>query len=218
MEAVRLALAAILTLLAPLPTMAACDAPPPPLAEVRVTVTDPLAPSILPAGPEAIRQRAAATGRALPEGQLARGLTIDRSGTRAEAILTAIGPANKRCIALTAIEATVTAREVTVLLDGHYRTGSCPYRAILDHEREHVRINAEARRETGRELEASLRGLAGRWGGRWLPEAGMRQLQADIDEAVRTVGRSVQERAEARHAKIDTPESYAEVQARCDAW
>lgn len=214
----RLALAAILTLLAPAPAMSACDAPPPPPAEVRVTVADRMAPSILPAGPEVIRQRAAATGRALPEGQLARGLTIDRSETRAEARLTASAQGAERCIALAAIEATVTGREVIVLVDRQYRTGTCPYRAILDHEREHVRINAEARRETGRELEASLRGLAGRWGGRWLPEARMQQLQADIDEAVRTVGGSVQERAEARHAKIDTAESYAAVQARCDAW
>jgi hypothetical protein len=214
----RLLPAAALALLAPLPAMSACDAPPPPPAEVRVTVAGPLEPSILPAGPEVIRQRAAATGRALPEGQLARGLTIDRSETRAETRLTAITQGAERCVALTAIEATVAGREVTVLVDRQYRPGTCPYRAILDHEREHVRINAEAQRDTGRELEASLRDLAGAWGGRWLPESGMQALQVEIDEAVRTVGQAVQARAGARHARIDTAESYAEVQARCDAW
>ena len=132
--------------------------------------------------------------------------------------LSKVSRGDEHCVALSAIHAEVASREVTVLVDRKYRPGTCQYDAILAHEREHVRINADALRDTGRLLEQRLNAVADRWSERWLQADRQDEIQAEIDGATQTATREARAKAEERSGRIDTPQSYSQVQARCDSW
>ena len=218
----RRALAAALLLLLPAgPALAQrdCGGLDPPTPEVTVDVANPPEPRIVAASEAEIRRRAGAAGQAAPSDAITRGLTVSETATEtgytlAKATLSdGIG-----CVALKGIEARVADRDVTVLVDRSYRPGSCERRAILDHEREHVRINAEALRRTGKLVEDQLEAVADRWGGRWLAPDQAPRIDEAIGRAVSESTAAARGEAEARHRRLDTPESYAEVQERCGNW
>jgi hypothetical protein len=213
--------AVLLTTLAgaPAPAAAACDGLDPVRPEVSVRVGQPAEPRVVAASTAEIRERAGATGQAGRGEAVTRGLTVNEARTEAVYTLaTATLPDGARCVALQRADATVADRAVTVLVDQAYAPGSCQHRAILDHEREHVRINAKALRRTGQLLEERLREAVDRWAGRWLPAKDAERVQAAIDGAVAEASRTARDEAEERHRRIETPESYAEVQARCTGW
>ena len=200
------------------PARAACSGLETLHPEVDVEVAVPREPSIVPASDSVIRSRAAATGNKLPEGAATRGLTVDRIEARVGVTLSKMSRGDEQCVALSAVHAEVASREVTVLIDHKYRPGTCQYDAILAHEREHVRINADALRDTGRLLEQRLNAVADRWSGRWLQADRQDEIQAEIDGATQTATREARAKAEERSGRIDTPQSYSQVQARCDSW
>jgi hypothetical protein len=213
--------AALLLLLPAWPVLAQgdCGGLDPPTPDVKVDVADPPAPRIVPASEAEIRQRAGAVGQATPREAVTRGLTVSETGTKTGYTLAkATLSDGTGCVALKSIEAEVADRDVTVLVDRSYRPGRCEYRAILDHEQEHVRINAEALRQTGRLLEDQLEAVADRWGGRWLAPDQAPRIEEAIGRAVREATAAARGEAEAGHRRLDTPESYAEVQERCGNW
>ena len=186
--------------------------------KVDVKVAAPREPSIVPASDAVIRSRAAVTGNKLPEGAATRGLTVDRTEARVGVTLSKISRGDEQCVALSAIHAEVASREVSVLIDRKYRPGTCQYDAILAHEREHVGFNADALRDAGRLLEQRLNAVADRWSGRWLQADRQDEIQAEIDDATEAATHEARAKAEERSGQIDTPQSYAEVQKRCDSW
>jgi hypothetical protein len=216
------ALAAAALLLLPAWAAAAqdsCGGLDPPTPEVRVDVAHPPEPRIVAASEAEIRERAGAAGKGTRGDAVTRGLTVSETATETGYTLAkATLPDGTGCVALKGVEARVADRGVTVLIDRSYRPGRCEYRAILDHEREHVRINAEALRRTGRLLEEGLEAVADRWGGRWLAPDQAPRVEEAIGRAVREATAAARDEAEARHARLDTPESYAEVQDRCGNW
>ncbi|MGD9508119.1 MAG: hypothetical protein AB7X49_06155, partial [Geminicoccaceae bacterium] len=131
-------------------------------------VHDPLAPDIVPATEERLRREVVAVGWQSSPDTFVGGLTLDRVEAQASVSVAKIGSGSDRCVAVAGIEAEVTDRELTVLIDRKYRPGSCEYQAILDHEQEHVRINADALEDLGARLELRLRALLDRRAGRWL--------------------------------------------------
>src|SRR5690242_1706363 len=151
------------------PAVAACEGVEPPRATATVQVAEPRDPAIMPALEERLRREAAAMGRSTPTDAVTRGLTLNRVEASAGATLAMLEGPDGTCVALQDIRAEVADRDVTVLIDGKYRPGSCEYRAVLEHEREHVRINADALRRMGELIEQELGEVTARWGGRWLP-------------------------------------------------
>jgi hypothetical protein len=197
----------------------ACGGLDPPTPEVTVAVEDPVEPRIVAASEAEIRRRAGAAGKSTQGDAITRGLTVSETGTKTGYTLArATLPDGTGCVALKSIQARAMDREVTVLIDRSYRPGSCEHRAILDHEQEHVRINAEALRQTGKLLEQRLETVADRWGGCWLAPDQAPRVEEAIGRAVSEATAAARDEAEARHRRLDTPESYAEVQARCENW
>jgi hypothetical protein len=215
----RLVLTVLLLLLwAARPAAAACEGVEAPRATATVKVTKPRDPAIVPALEERLQREAAAMGRRAPPQSVTRGLTLNRVEASAGATLATLqGPAGN-CVALREIRAEVADRDVMVLIDGKYRPGSCEYAAILDHEREHVRINADALRRTGELVEQQLGEVLARWGGRWLPAGQQDTMQSDINVSLAAALGEARTAADREHGQIDTLESYAAVQARCNAW
>jgi hypothetical protein len=220
----RGALAATVAALLLLPAWAVaaqgtCGGLDPPTPSVGVDVADPPEPRIVAAAEAEIRRRAGAAGKSTRGDAITRGLTVSETATEAGYTLAkATLPDGTGCVALKGIEARVADRGVTLLVDRSYRPGSCEYRAILDHEQEHVRINAEALRQTGRLLEEQLEAVAGRWGGRWSAPEQAPRIDEAVGRAVREATAAARGEAEARHRRLDTPESYAEAQERCGNW
>jgi hypothetical protein len=213
----RAALAALL-LQAPEPALADCGGLQPLQPTVTVTTSEPAEPRLVAATTAEIRSRAARSGSGLPAGAMARGLTVDDVAAEARTTLSAVTSGQGRCVALQAIDGTVRSRAVEVLIDRDYRPGSCQYRVVLEHEREHVRINAGALARLGELLAQRLRELADRWAGRWLPAGGEAGLEEELGRALEEATRQARGEAEERHRAIDTAEAYAAVQARCERW
>jgi hypothetical protein len=213
------AAAALLLPIGPAAAQTACGGLDPPTPEVGVTVQDPPEPRIVAASEAEIRRRAGAAGQDAPSGAVTRGLTVSETATETGYTLArATLPDGTTCVALKGIEAEVADREVTILIDRSYSPGSCEHQAILDHENEHVRVNAEALRETGRLLEQELDAVAERWEGRWAAPDEAQELEQAIGGAVSEAVGTARGEAQARHRQLDTPESYAEVQAHCRDW
>ncbi len=101
-----------------------------------------------------------------------------------------------------------------------YRRSSCAYRAILSHEKDHVRI---AREYLGRfvpRFEEALRS-------RNLPTPNRPQftkkgpgevVKLQLAELVEPVFEELNAEMARAQAALDTPQRYARVQSRCDDW
>jgi hypothetical protein len=204
---------------APWPALAACSGLDPVTPEVRVQIDAPPTPRIAAAAQADIRQRTEAMGRGARGEAVTRGLTLNEFRTETGYTLaTATLPGKSRCVALKGIQAKAGSGDLTVLIDSRYRPGSCQYQAILDHEQEHVRINADALSRTGRLLDERLRSVGNDWAGRWVPDSEAGKIEEAVNGAVADAVRLAREEADASHERLDTPESYDEVQARCDRW
>ncbi|MDH3474693.1 MAG: hypothetical protein OEM59_13490 [Rhodospirillales bacterium] len=103
-----------------------------------------------------------------------------------------------------------------------YRSDSCAYRAILEHEKQHVAI---ARRNIQRYLPRIKSALASLI----IPKARTPKLvasmaagEADMERILDKLMTPIQNEIDAvltrEQAKIDTPESYARVRAKCSDW
>ena len=213
------ATALVLGLCLPPPASAACEALNPPTPSVAVDVTGPQEPRIVAASEAEIRRRATETNSDAPADAVTRGLTTSETSMHAGFTLATENLADgSRCVALRRVEGTVTGRDATVLIDRRYRRGSCQYDTILTHERQHVQINADALKQTGRLLEERLNVVARRWAGQWLTESDTHQVEREVKEAIAEAERLAREEADRRHHRIDTPAAYAQVQAGCDSW
>jgi hypothetical protein len=199
--------------------LAACRGLDPVTPEVRIRTEEPPPPRIVAAAQAEIRRRTEQDGRGAPADAVTRGLTIDELRTETGYTLaTATLPDGSRCVALKGIQAKVGSGGLTVLIDRRYQPGTCQYQAILEHEQQHVRINAEALTRTGRLLEQRLRAVANDWAGRWVPESEAKEIAAAVNDPGADSVRVARDAADAKHARLDSPESYAAVQARCDRW
>lgn len=128
----------------------------------------------------------------------------------------------RSCVVLDSVEVDWAISSVRVDIAADYREGSCQYQVIRDHENEHVRLTRGAFEAAqpglrGR-LEQAVRELAATTTTAATAEAAAQEtldrLQARIVPAVQ----AYQREAKRLNADIDTPDSYARVQARCRVW
>jgi hypothetical protein len=153
-------------------------------------------------------------------GRDAEGLTFQRLSlaVAAELRYRDIGD-GKRCVYPDRIVATVTSAQ-RVFVDIRYPEGSCERKAVLDHEEEHVRIN----RAAAHSREGSLRRAVETFlaahpyhlvpSGRAVQDAYLVPLQ----ERLKPILNATRDEANAHHAKLDSPSSYAATRARCQHW
>jgi hypothetical protein len=198
----------------------ACSGLPALTPELEVTADPGGEPEVRAASAEEIRRKAAEMGRDPdPPGRVTRGLTTVEIRVETGFTLARIEDADGTvCVALEAARVELANRDVAVLIDRRYEKGSCEHRAVLAHELEHVAINAEAVRAGERRLRERLEAVVSRWKGRWVPEERQAAIGDALQGAASAVLAEVRRSAAARHARIDTPQSYAETQRRCQSW
>jgi hypothetical protein len=124
------------------------------------------------------------------------------------------------CVYLTAVDVEFGWRDMQVYVPREYPEGSCEYRAVLDHENQHV-ANARAvlkdfapraRARIEIALAESRPFLARRQDG--VTE----QAIAPIKARLIALQREFDDLTSARDAQIDAPSNYAAVTAMCRSW
>jgi hypothetical protein len=111
-------------------------------------------------------------------------------------------------------------KKMDVLIDRKYSKNSCAYKAILDHENTHVRINNDILSNYLPTLKAEFKRAVERMPIRksYNPDATtvrMRdELLARMNKAVDDLSKSLRK----AHAKIDTADSYRQVRNSCQNW
>jgi hypothetical protein len=163
---------------------------------------------------------AAARGNGTPLGRGSRllGLTVNQYDLQIVVDLDRERVADGTCAKLRHVAVTV-ASGPRVLVDGHFASGSCQQRAILDHESEHVTVFREAVAHYEPAMEEALR------------EAGLppalhvtagqdpeREYAAMIERALSPVLDAARRRAQDANSRIDTAQHYAAVFRRCPSW
>ena len=129
---------------------------------------------------------------------------------------------DSKCFWVEHVEARVVYRSMKIFIASEYKKGTCPYAQILKHEREHVniaRINLNRFKPRIRAALSSLSipkpGQPVRIGKNADPREKMSQL---FRKLVEPVIQDMMEDLEASQAKIDTPESYDQLNRRCRSW
>lgn len=122
------------------------------------------------------------------------------------------------CIWLRTIEIKLAVPEVTVYVASEYQPGNCEYNAVLAHENEHVRINAEVMTVRARTLEMALKGAVGKLA----PLVSKLEPQAAVEKELGgLVQRNLAElnaERDRRNAAIDSDHSYGTVARKCRNW
>ena len=126
----------------------------------------------------------------------------------------------KYCIRLDTVKLTFGARRTDIYVDRKYRESSCAYQAILEHEKEHVRINEKIVEDYIPKLTKELASRAAaikpfftkhpKQAGRSM----INRLLFELDPMLKEFGLA----RESANDVIDTREAYAETQKKCDDW
>lgn len=107
-----------------------------------------------------------------------------------------------------------------VYIDRQYPKGSCEYRAIREHEDTHVSLyrshlsrHEKNLKRTIKDTAASIKPIIVR-----SPNQGARQIQRKMQTRISPIIKRLNRQADDANARIDTRESYRDVQALCDNW
>lgn len=197
-----------------------CEGLEPIRTKVSVEIDTGPEPEVVTTAASTIRDRAAKAGRRpTSAGRVATGLTVVEIQGQAGYTLSRLQrPDGTVCVGLERVEGELTNRDMTILVDRKYDKSSCEWRAIHDHEREHVRINVEALRKNEEAFRRQLEDATKRWQDRWVREGEARAIDRAVGEAVERAVAQVRADADARHQKLDSPSSYDRTQRRCQNW
>lgn len=130
-----------------------------------------------------------------------------------------LGP-NQHCAALANVEVTLTFDDFQVYIDRRYKRGSCEYRAILEHENQHVRLFRDSLERYQWEVRGVVEDAARRISPIIVarPNNAPALLQGKVKQMIQPTIARMNRAADAANAAIDTPGSYASVQRRCTNW
>lgn len=197
-----------------------CDRLDPLEPEVAVAIELPDEPRIGQVAQAELRRRAKSADSVHHDPDtIARGLTTSRLEGEARFAMRRVKlRSGAECVALEGIEARLALEELAVLIDRRYPEDSCEYRAVLEHELEHVRISKDTLRAWEDQAEDALRKIADGWGGRWLEPAQADRFGQKVDETLSRLLRRINDDAAKQHARLDTRESYAATQRQCRNW
>jgi hypothetical protein len=110
-------------------------------------------------------------------------------------------------------------KQLDVIVDRRFPSGSCERQAVLDHERQHVEVFREAVRYYLPALERALARTT-------LPlnihvadrNAARAAYLGPITDSLKPIFAAINGRARDGNTRLDMPESYATVFKRCSHW
>ncbi|WP_169567241.1 hypothetical protein [Sneathiella limimaris] len=127
---------------------------------------------------------------------------------------------NKHCVWLVNVEMTFGQRRSEVYVANKYKAGSCPFRAILRHENQHMDINLKVQTKYAAKIEQALHNMAlalkpfYTTSPKKAPQLFGSQIQANLKPYLE----AFYEERQRENAKIDTARSYQNVRSQCAKW
>ena len=155
------------------------------------------------------------------EGHVLAGLTHGTYETRVSVNVRVLP--NRRggaCVQPVSVLGTVFYSDLTVYLAREYPTGSCQYRAVLEHENQHVAINRRYFERYIPRMRRVLEAATRRMGSFWVadPQTAGQAAADRLQQALKPTLAELERETRRANAAIDTPESYRQVSARCSDW
>jgi hypothetical protein len=129
---------------------------------------------------------------------------------------------NSHCFWIAALTLTASYPTPDIYVAKEYFPGSCPYRAILRHEEEHVRRTRETIKRFEPRLRQALTSLRlPTWRRPWQvanTKAAQKRLEGLINELVEPIYHQMAEVLEKEQAALDSVRSYRRVFRKCKDW
>jgi hypothetical protein len=152
--------------------------------------------------------------------QRALGLTASQTGLSLSGQTYAQPFKGGYCVYLRSVEGRFGFRRMDVLVASEFRPNSCEYKAVLDHENQHVAINRAAVRDYAprvrQAIEAALQTLQPRFT-RDAQTGSDEKLSALNDQAAPVMDEMERVMAQ-RNAAIDTSYNYSAISELCQDW
>ncbi|GLQ05411.1 hypothetical protein [Sneathiella chinensis] len=126
----------------------------------------------------------------------------------------------RRCFGVRKVGVELALVRSEIFIDKKYRPGSCAYKAILAHEREHVAINERVWDQYSKHIEAEVARLAADikpfYGSR--SDKASKMVSERLSRELKPLLDQVNETRAEENSRIDSEKSYREVRARCVHW
>ncbi len=126
------------------------------------------------------------------------------------------------CFWLESIDVELTYKSIEVYIAREYKRGSCEYKAVLRHEREHLRIARDNLERFKPRVRAALTSLLIPTPDRPVQlksaDDAEEQYDALFQRILQPVYGEMLADLDAAQGKIDTPKSYARVRRKCNNW
>jgi len=126
------------------------------------------------------------------------------------------------CFWVASVDVELAYRQLDVYVAREYEPGSCQYKAILDHENEHVQVARSIMSPYAQQIQASLTTLS--IPTRDLPSVAdsSEEARAEVHEVFRRLLMPIRERmyrvVRAKQAEVDTLENYRRTFRQCRQW
>lgn len=155
------------------------------------------------------------------EGRLL-GFTSSRVEIESRAEYGALRVGNRYCFWVDSITVMLRCRPFDVYVAREYDVGSCPYKAILDHEQEHVALAEQYLEAYAPRFRAALASpLIPKAFSPLLvesPEEAQRNTQEMIELLLAPVAEELKADMSEAEAELDRPEGYQRIRGRCEDW
>jgi len=129
---------------------------------------------------------------------------------------------DKFCFWITGFDVSLRYRRVDVFIAREYPVGSCQYKAILEHEGEHVRISRQNLEEFAPRVRRALSSLlipTGQQPAKVVSAAAARRNVKGIsDELLQPIYKQMMASLVRAQKDVDSSEEYARVQRKCKNW
>ncbi len=149
------------------------------------------------------------------------GLTETRFEATYEARFQLEESGGRWCVKSATADVAIGYTSVTIQIPREYERGSCPYEAVLEHEKKHVAAAREVVKKVGPQV-ARFVGEAYRNGGPRYCGPSVERARDAAMSAIKTGVSKVRDRAqsvsESLQGAIDTPDEYRRVTASCASW
>ncbi len=126
----------------------------------------------------------------------------------------------QKCIRLSKVSFEFGLKKSEIFIDRKYRPGTCAYKAVLAHEKEHMRISQKLQKIYAKKIEKELKHRA-KTVRPFLASNTKRAANVIVKRLMGQVTPLVDEFKKERkrqNMKIDTPQSYRKVRSRCANW
>jgi hypothetical protein len=158
-------------------------------------------------------------GMAGLKGEIPFGLTIGRYDLEVTVDTDSMRDSSGYCAQLRAAHVEIGLKQLDVIVDRRFADGSCQRQVVLDHESQHVDVFREAVRYYLPTIERTLAETP-------LPinahvtnrDQARAAFLGPITGSLKPIFEAINGRARDGNTRLDTPESYAAVFARCGHW